>query len=299
MNWYGTELKTWKAALHMHSTTSDGQYAPQELIDLYASKGFDILAFSDHWKTNRVEDLDPRGMSLISGIELHPAGPRGREWHILALHVPFDFNVEKARTHVQKGIDMVNDCGGIAVCAHPYWCGFSAQDVAQLDHVGILEVYNTSCRGIGKEYNMQVWDDLLDMGLHYNAIAVDDTHFPEHLFFGWSMIASPSSDPASVVAALRMGRFYATQGPEIKALTIENGIFHAEFTPVVNAILVGKANQGLYGALEAEKGPDTPFREVSSVDLDLKRLKCRCGDYVRLQLKDARGRMAWSNPVWL
>ncbi|NLE54887.1 MAG: phosphotransferase, partial [Lentisphaerae bacterium] len=88
---YGRVLPTFKGAFHTHTTLSDGIFAPAEVVRLYREAGYDILALTDHRKTNRVSELDSMGLTLISGMEMHPAGPRGIPWHIVALNVPESF----------------------------------------------------------------------------------------------------------------------------------------------------------------------------------------------------------------
>ena len=85
MNFYGKELHAYKANLHSHTTNSDGSFTPEELIGRYRELGFDAVAFSDHRTVNRISEYDGRGMTLICGAEMHPDGPRGLFWHMLAL----------------------------------------------------------------------------------------------------------------------------------------------------------------------------------------------------------------------
>ena len=85
------ERQVFKAALHTHTVNSDGQFSPEQVIDMYKSIGYDAIVFSDHKFVNKVSEYDGRGMTLVSGVELHPAGPRGVDWHILAIGVPEDF----------------------------------------------------------------------------------------------------------------------------------------------------------------------------------------------------------------
>ena len=91
MDFYGRRLHSYKANLHTHSTLSDGEFPPQEVIRLYREHGYSVLAFTDHRKTNPVSGYDGGGLTLLSGIELHPNGPRGIRWHLLALGVPESF----------------------------------------------------------------------------------------------------------------------------------------------------------------------------------------------------------------
>ena len=297
MNYFGQELNEYKAALHTHSTTSDGRMEPDKVIQVYAEAGYDVLAFTDHRKANPVSTYKSRGMTLISGMELHPEGPRGIMWHILGLGLPEDFIYPDPATG-QDAVDAVAAAGGISFCAHPYWCGFSSAEVAQLKGILGIEVYNTSTRYIGKEYNMQCWDELLDAGFHYNALAVDDMHWEHDLFKGFTVILAEDKSPESVMNALRKGAFYSSCGPRFSRIAIENGILHADFTPVISAIGVMRRSRGHCQAIEDIRGPGSENPEVTHLEIDLSRFK-KLTDYIRLQIQDKAGRYAWSNPIYI
>ncbi len=286
MNFYGRNYEELRANLHTHTVNSDGKFTAAEVIDKYADAGYDVLAFSDHRTTNPVSTYSDRGMILISGIELHPAGPREILWHILALNIPEDF-ANCSDDEAQTVIDKIHAAGGVCFAAHPYWSGFTSAEVMSLRGSLGIEVYNTSTRRIGKAYNMQLWDECLWTGTEYNAIAVDDVHNEEHLFSGWTMILSNDRSVGGVMEALRAGRYYASQGPRFTRLSFENDIFEAEFTPCVEAIAVTKRSTG-YGEIG---------KMITSIKYDTSKLKP--GDYVRCQIKDANGNYAWSNPIFL
>ena len=65
-----------KANLHCHSTHSDGRLAPQEVADLYAEKGYQVLCIADH---NAYGDQDGDGVHdwNLDGAVASPARPRG------------------------------------------------------------------------------------------------------------------------------------------------------------------------------------------------------------------------------
>lgn len=72
--------------LHAHTTASDGQYAPAELVAMAAKKGITTLAVTDH---DTVAGIGPseaaakeHGVRLIPGIELS-AFVNAREVHVL------------------------------------------------------------------------------------------------------------------------------------------------------------------------------------------------------------------------
>lgn len=295
INFNGIEQNVYKAALHTHTTVSDGKFSPEQVIELYQKAGFDVLAFSDHRKTNPVSSYDGKGMTLLSGIELHPMGPRGIIWHILALGVPEDFADCWPETG-QSAIDSVLKSGGIAFAAHPYWCGFSSQDIAMLKGICGIEVYNTSCRYIGKEFNMTCWDELLDAGFKYTALAVDDIHNPRDLFRGFTMIIAPDKTPLSLLTALKNGSFYATQGPIFNTISFDNKSITADFSPCESVICCMRGCDGCCVTVEDLQGPGSGKKEVTHLEIDLSPYH---DQYVRIQLRDAAGRMAWSNPFFI
>ena len=297
IDFYGKSLKVFKSNLHTHSTVSDGKYSPQEIISMYAGQGYDVLALTDHGKFNPVESYDPCGMTLMHGIELHPHGPCGRRWHLLALGVrEGDMSGAVEEVPAQDVIDSVVNAGGMVFAAHPYWCGFQHEHVASLKNISGIEVWNTSCRYIGKQYNMQIWDDLLMSDLHYTALAVDDSHKDVDLFFGWTMICAEDNSEESLLKALKTGSFYATQGPEFKKLSWKDGVLEAEFTPCADVTILSNASYGWSIRREEETG-----ELATSFKLEIPRVleNPAAYKYLRIQLRDEKGKYAWSMPVFL
>ena len=308
IEFYGKKLNTYRANLHTHSTTSDGKFAPNEVMKLYSDEGYDVMCLTDHRKTNHLADIDPHGMLLISGVELHPAGGRISRSHLLCVDVPEDFVTEEmaappvpGENHMQEIVDAVNAAGGLCFFAHPYWCGFRSEEIAALHGLAGIEVYNTSTRYIGRAYNMQIWDELCDMGLRFPALAVDDVHRARDLFGGWSVICCEERTRAGVVSALRSGSFYSTQGPQFKRVSYADGVFEAEFTPVTSAIGLTNQCRGFCAGVPNFEG-DGRAPEITSCRFDIRErlaglpagAKC---DYFRFQIIDAQGRHAWTNPI--
>lgn len=60
--------------LHTHSTASDGQYTPTELVQLAKERGLDVLALTDHDTVDGLEEAvqagEQAGIRVIRGIEL-------------------------------------------------------------------------------------------------------------------------------------------------------------------------------------------------------------------------------------
>jgi hypothetical protein len=300
IDFYGKEYTCLKAALHMHSTTSDGKFTLQELCDIYSAEGFDVYAATDHCKTNPVSQVDSGDMLMISGMEIHPMGPRGIGLHIVALNVPEDFE-NPSDLPFQEAIDAVRAAGGECILAHPYWCGQNAVDIMEVKNLIGVEVYNTSTRYIGKSYNMAIWDNILALGYFLPAIATDDTHSLRELFGGWTMICAEEKTPAGVMAALKAGSHYATQGPEFHKLGYEDGKFSVECSPCTEVIVMGNHNFGKcgivpgYNATTVEEVRNPKLEEMTSFETEIPERPE--GAYLRCQITDKNGKMAWSAPI--
>ncbi len=299
ISFYGKELQTYKANLHTHTNKSDGQLDPQDTINRYAEKGYDILSLTDHRQTHDPAPYDSRGMLLISGSELHPLHPDPAlyHWHIVAINIPLDFpytRAEDAGFTAQQTIDALREAGALPFMAHPNWSGFSSADLMPLTgHYGI-EVCNTETRAIGREYSMQTWDELLTAGINVNAIAVDDMHSDWAIGQSWTVICAEDRSLESVLDALRKGNFYASEGPVIKKLSYENGIFSAEFSSVTTAQIITNPRRGrsfLFPGGWMQDG------EIERLEININELRLPGNGYFRLQIRDKNGRYAWTNPI--
>ena len=291
----GKKLIAWKTNLHGHTTVSDGWLKPEEAIARYAQLGYDAMNFSDHKKPNPVNAYDGLGMTLISGIELHPLGPRNILWHLLAIDVPCDFHGEYETA--EAAIRAVHAVGGIVYIAHPYWCGFTVaelQDVSDIPGVVGVEVCNTSCSCIGKDDSSCIIDGLLDYDHRLNIIAVDDSHMPKEFGRNWTAIIAPDNSRESLVAALRQGQAYASQGPQFHKISYQNGIFEAEFSPCTEALVIGERGSGRNCSGDLDPYGD---ETITSIRLDCTGIRWK--KYLRCRIRDTRGRFAWTNPFWI
>ncbi|MGP1587399.1 MAG: PHP domain-containing protein [Treponemataceae bacterium] len=74
--------------LHTHSTFSDGEYSPKELVFMAAEKGISVLALTDHDTLDGIEEAKSaaheKGITFVPGVELTVEWPTG-EFHLLGL----------------------------------------------------------------------------------------------------------------------------------------------------------------------------------------------------------------------
>ena len=295
IEFYGRTLNAYKASLHTHSTNSDGKYTPEQVIDLYKEHGYDVLAFTDHSFVTKTAELDGKGMTLIQSLEMHPKGPRGIRWHLVALNVSDDF-VHDELIGDQALINRAVADGAMVICAHPYWCGFTSEEVATLKNISAIEVYNTSTRYIGRQFNMLLWDELSDKGLVYPATAVDDMHRSHDLFKGWTVICAEDNSVLSLMSALKQGHFYATMGPEFTRISYKDNVFEASFTPCKEVIGLTNPSRGFCVEVEDkdEYGAGSNLRTECHIEVPPLPGKER---WFRLQIMDEAGHYAWTAPI--
>jgi 3',5'-nucleoside bisphosphate phosphatase len=74
--------------LHTHTSASDGQYSPAELVQKAAENGVSVLAVTDHdtvaGLAEAAQSAENAGITFVPGIELNIEWPTG-EFHLLGL----------------------------------------------------------------------------------------------------------------------------------------------------------------------------------------------------------------------
>ncbi len=89
--------------LHLHSTHSDGEYSPSELVAIAKEEGYKALALTDHDTVSGVpEFLDAckkQGLDCVSGVEFTCQG-LGEDFHLTALD--FDINNKEITEYCLK-----------------------------------------------------------------------------------------------------------------------------------------------------------------------------------------------------
>lgn len=101
--------------LHVHTTASDGQYTPSQIIQKASEKNLKVIAITDHdtfaGVNEAIEQGKKYGLIVVPGIELNISFPTG-EFHLLGLgiHTPSESlksiveNVIKNRNERNKQI---------------------------------------------------------------------------------------------------------------------------------------------------------------------------------------------------
>ncbi len=294
----------WRGNLHTHSTRSDGVLPPEEVCRRYRAEGYDFLALTDHFVGlfgYPIVDTVPmraEGFTTILGAELHSgAMENGELWHILAVGLPADFAASKSPGFLpvegqETGPEIAARAvaaGAFVAIAHPQWSGLTLADARTITAAHAVEIYNHGCAmGCDRPDGFAIADLLLTEGRRLSLIATDDAHFsePDH-FGGWVMVKATENTPEALLAALKAGDFYSSQGPELRDVRIEGDQVVVECSAVVSVVALGHGT----GA-KAVHG-----QSLTRAEVPLARLNN--SPWVRVAVIDAAGRRAWSNPLWV
>ena len=209
----------YKAALHVHSNTSDGDVTVPERMKQYRGKGYDVVAITDHWNTNKIDGLSDKKFLVLNGMEVHPKGN-----HFVCLNLPEGFEMKKD-IEPQQAIDSVNIAGGCVIYAHPYWLGHTIEDMMSVSGYIGIEVFNAVCDlGVAKGYASVHWDQLLGKAVILGAVATDDVHNSKDIDLGWTMIRAKELTANEIINSLKTGCYYASSGPTIEEYRVEDGV---------------------------------------------------------------------------
>ncbi|MEL7463471.1 MAG: CehA/McbA family metallohydrolase [Pseudomonadota bacterium] len=293
----------WRGNLHTHSTRSDGVLAPEEVCRRYKAEGYDFIALTDHfvglydYPIVDTKSFRDESFTTLLGAELHSgAMENGELWHILAVGLPEDFAPSNSPHFMpvdgqESGAEIARRAraaGAFVAVAHPEWSGLSLADARTIDAAHAVEIYNHSC-AVGADRPHGFWhlDRLSEKGRRLNLVATDDAHFSEpDAFGGWVMVKAEANEPEALLEALKAGRMYASTGPEIRDLVVEEKELRIECSAAAAVIISGQGS-----AAVAHHG-----QSITRATMKLSRFNG--SSWIRVTVVDAAGRRAWSNPIW-
>lgn len=285
-----------KGNIHTHSNRSDGALPPEEVAQRYRAAGYDFLSITDHYldqfgfPITDIDHLATDRFTPIPGAEIHaPRTEMSALWHLVAVGLPRDF----ARTAPDEtGPELARRAqaaGAFVGIAHPAWYQLSFEDALTLvDAADAVEIYNHGCQVMhDKGDGAYMLDGLADKGHRLLTYACDDAHFKTPDFGGgWIMLKAADRSPAAIVAALKAGQFYSTQGPEIGTVALTEAGLLVECTPAAGILVIGQGYQHSYRFEAGISRAVLPMAELEG------------SPWFRVIVLGSDGRRAWTNPVW-
>ncbi|NLT38199.1 MAG: CehA/McbA family metallohydrolase [Methanomassiliicoccus sp.] len=273
---------TWyKGQLHSHSTRSDGELAPSDVVARYASFGYKFIAISDHHTVTKIKG----GSVLVLGQEY---GKGSTESGLQYNPHMNGINISSAPSEdlpQQKRIDSITSQSGIVVLNHPtmFMFSYDLNDLKELRNYTAIEIYNGYSDGFLSGDAVSLWDDILSTGRVVWGTAGDDAHTSATYDKGWIEVRlSGKLTTANVINAIKRGSFYSTQGPMFDELRF-NGTTFTVSSPDAHCI-------SFYGR-------DGRLLETVNGGYANYTVKGNEG-YVRAEVS-ADGLKAWSQPVFV
>lgn len=308
------EGEFYKANLHCHTTLSDGRWTKEQVKAEYKARGYSIVAFTDHrtygWHPALAEpDFVPLAgweADLNDWFKAPDDFKHTCCYHLLlwdkdpAAHPGYQAVQPPRRygdIHSLNAYLEARQAEGFLTCYnHPWWSLQSWPDYAHLAHLNAMEIYNHGCEQDGLYgYAPTAYDEMLRAGLRIGCVATDDNHdcYPaghplSDSFGGWTMLKLPALSYAAVVKALEQGDYYASTGPALQKLYLQNNALHVVCSPV----------KKIYVATDSRNCPHQvalPGETLSEAVFPLQ------GDegYVRVDCVDGEGRHAYSRAYFL
>jgi hypothetical protein len=292
-----------RCALHVHTTNSDGDMPPDKIARHYEWAGYDVLAITDHWV--RTVERSTRNLLVIPSVELNAtAGGPEHDVHVLALGVEADPVIpENEFAPLPAVVSWIDANGGVPYLAHPYWSGLRTEQFEDCPGLAGIEVWNAGCElEIGRGCSTVHWDEALDRGRLLWGIAADDSHHPGYdSGFAWTMVRATERTQEAVLDALRSGSFYASTGPSIDSVAVDEASVVVECSPATSVTLVSSRARGARanaGRLGYPKDCEILARDANGLITAVRLERPYDVPYGRVEVTGAAGNRAWTNPLW-
>lgn len=192
---------------------------------------------------------------------------------------------------------LAHENGFFCIMNHPCWSleeypdymGITNFDAFEMTNYGSLSYTNSAdIHYAYLEPNQRIMDDILRSGRNIYCVNADDNHGDKERFGGFIFVYSEDLKYASVANALKNGVFYASEGPKINNLWIEDGVVHVECDSV-------RSINFTTGARHAKLIKNEDKSPVRSAEFKLRDTDA----YVRVTVTDFEGKSAYTNAFYV
>ncbi len=300
-NWY-------KANLHSHSTMSDGHLTPEEAKEVYKSRGYQIYAYSDHRTLVPHTELKDENFLPITSIECNiddrraPDNDEPQTYHLNfyskkedCAEFP-DFPHAEYEARGEYSVDIINDliarankAGFLAQYNHPHWSTQTIRDFGPLEGLWGFEVFNGCHTHLRNGWGAVQFVEMMWDGKYLCPTGGDDNHNKHPMdspncesFTSFTMIKADKLEYNAVLNAMENGNLYASTGPLIEELYIEDTKAYIKTSPVCKIIMRTQYRAGLHESSFTD--------DITEATFDLSGLKKV--RYIRFEVWDSRNQLA-------
>ena len=262
-------LTGYEAYIRTNANAQFDRYEPEVHLNLFARdpQNETMICFNEVY-CKYIDDPAERAALRRVGSE------RPREYSVPYVN-------EFIRTAVQNGY--------LVAYNHPVWSLEDEECILSYENIFSLEIQNFSAyRQNGIEYSGALYDKMLRRRKHVFCHAGDDNHNKTPLscprtdsFGAFTMILSDELSYDAVISAMERGEMYASMGPLIHEISLENGVVHVECSPASRIVLYTGSKTPKFSVPEHGKS-------LTSADLKLDPI----APYFRVAVIDEEGKIA-------
>ena len=317
----------YKVNMHCHTNISDGSRTPEEVKEFYKNAGYSAVCFTDHEILMNHKKLCDKDFIALNGYEVaikesedHHTGNFKKAYHfnivapsqddVTAVNYYINCrscpgNAKKyidefakyssTIDHTEYDIDWINnflqgiaDAGFLICYNHPSWSLQDSRDYAPLKHLHAVEVINGACATSRWDNTSTAYETLLRMGERLVPVGGDDNHVPSESGLAWTMIRANELSYEALIDGYKRGDCYASEGPEIRSIVIENGKIKVKTS---SAARITVLSQGRYTAIAGQRG-----KTITEAEFNY--LPEKFGDFFRIEVRDPEGFCAFSTAYY-
>ena len=331
VDWSG--FGQYKAALHVHSTNSDGDDTLADIIEEYYRQDYDILAITDHdyltadWVSARNGLTQKRFDEISAGSDRNGRG---------MLQIPYtneqsggehlntfftDFNNPGSGASLEKNINITRGLDGICRINHPgcYTGGKvigkagvnASQDPENISKYTDLFSKYSCCVGMeiitnkdAESFNDRIlWDNILTQtvpqGRYVWGFSDDDAHNTADAGYCFNIFVMPENSLDNFKEAMYSGSFYAVSRISRSRRELGNASVSTAPVPVILEITVDNENSAVITITAAYCDKIewiSNGRIIAKGDtIDIEKYKKKIGCYVRANIIGPGG-IAFTQP---
>ena len=313
-----------KVNFHCHTNRSDGSMSPEEVKERYKALGYSAVCFTDHEVLLDHKALCDKDFIALHGYEVcvkqdltrhtayfmpvyhfnlvakqqdklvmprffvnNPSMPGdSRRW--AEKQGQYDPNDTISTTQydvewLNDYIDAVSKAGFLVTYNHPQWSLQTAADYLGLKGLHAVEAINGACRHLNDNTSLH-FEQMLRSGMDVIPNGGDDNHHPVECGYGWTMVKATELSYDALIAAYERGDCYASEGPDITELYIEDGQVVVKTSPAAGIYLMSEGRCS--GRKYDDAGTLTEARFAYKPQ--------NFGSFFRIEVKDASGHRAFS-----
>lgn len=225
----GTSGFQHKGNIHTHTLKSHcGKIALEDVVKVFEERDYAFIAITDHCVIADIPSKCSRKLAVLPGIEIDLQGRS----HFGVVHTDASAIFYDPNATQQEMIDRNIAAGALVTLHHPDWQlreHYTVDELMKLENYDGIEIYNTVIEFLeGSPLSTAKWDRLLASGRRILGFANQDFHDYKHALDCCNILCGSDKQPASILKALKEGRFYCYYGVNIKSMGREGDTISVE-----------------------------------------------------------------------